>query len=210
MFDSDSNLDLSILKEERRPLNDLIKHRRAKSLIGQDFGRLTPIGLVAITLNGDATWLCYCECGQWLCVRATHLRANKRRSCGKDRLPWEPCYKRAEHGNSNTRLYRIWATMMQRCYNPNAVSFQSYGANNVRVDARWHAFENFLEDMGQPPSPIHSLDRYPNQKGNYGPGNCRWATPKEQARNTRRNIPNRNQRRKDVHHGSSREIQRSP
>jgi hypothetical protein len=58
--------------------------------------------------------------------------------------------------------------------------------------ARWsepngHGFINFITDMGPRPTKYHSVDRYPNREGNYEPGNCRWATPKEQGRNRRNN-----------------------
>jgi hypothetical protein len=57
--------------------------------------------------------------------------------------------------------------------------------SGVRVDERWHDFQNFIDDVGERPSKQHSLDRYPNQNGNYGPNNFRWATPTQQTRNRR-------------------------
>lgn len=72
---------------------------------------------------------------------------------------------------------------MRRCYHPNATSYPQYGARGVVVAERWHSFVNFLSDLGPRPSPKHSIDRYPNYKGNYEPGNVRWATPLEQAMN---------------------------
>lgn len=95
-----------------------------------------------------------------------------------------------KHGHATnsatTPIYRIWNTMKQRCTNPNNSHYQYYGARGIKVCARWfHNFQNFLDDMGEPPHG-HQLDRI-NNDGNYEPGNCRWVTRVEQARNKRTN-----------------------
>lgn len=90
------------------------------------------------------------------------------------------------HGMSKTKIYSIWSGMMQRCYNPNSKSWKYYGGRLIEVCQRWHKFENFYADMGDTPSPNHSIDRIYND-GNYYPDNVRWATREEQARNTRAN-----------------------
>ena len=77
--------------------------------------------------------------------------------------------------------------MKTRCSNPNDKHFDEYGGRGIKVCDRWlNSFENFLADMGEKPSPSHSIDRI-KVNGNYEPGNCRWATPEEQARNKRDN-----------------------
>lgn len=92
----------------------------------------------------------------------------------------------------NTRLgirrfleYEIWKAMKQRCFNKSNKDYSLYGARGISVCDEWaKSFESFLEDAGRRPSSQHSLDRRKNN-GNYEPGNIRWATPTEQARNRR-------------------------
>jgi hypothetical protein len=88
-------------------------------------------------------------------------------------------------GRSRTPEYAIWNSMRERCGNPKHKSFADYGGRGIQVCERWHSFENFITDMGPRPSEQHSLDRYPNNDGNYEPGNCRWATSSEQFNNRR-------------------------
>ena len=83
-----------------------------------------------------------------------------------------------------TPEYSAWAHMMQRCYNPNDGKFKDYGARGITVCERWHESANFLEDMGPQPSAKHTLGRIKNG-GIYEKANCRWETPKQQARNRR-------------------------
>lgn len=89
------------------------------------------------------------------------------------------------HGMSRTPTHRCWTGMMTRCSNPRVPEFKNYGGRGITVCDRWRDFANFLADMGVRPSPTHSLDRFPNNDGNYEPCNCRWATRVEQSRNTR-------------------------
>ncbi len=92
------------------------------------------------------------------------------------------------YNKKNRPEYNNWKAMITRCYNPNADSYPKYGGSGITVCERWRgSFENFFNDMGEKPSPRHSIDRYPNQSGNYEPGNCRWATPLEQSANRRDN-----------------------
>lgn len=90
------------------------------------------------------------------------------------------------HGMSNARVYRIWRSMRQRCLNKRCSRYASYGGRGIRICERWSKFEAFLSDLGEPTA-LQSLDRV-NVNGDYGPDNCRWATPNEQQRNKRNSL----------------------
>jgi hypothetical protein len=86
-----------------------------------------------------------------------------------------------------SRTYICWQSMKQRCQYEKHKSFYIYGAIGVRICERWQDFAAFLEDMGEAPVG-HTLDRFPDAGGNYEPGNCRWATPSQQARNRKNSV----------------------
>jgi hypothetical protein len=90
------------------------------------------------------------------------------------------------HRQSGSPTYNVWCGMKARCNNPNDKNFYLYGARGIYVCARWGRFENFLSDMGARPSAGHSIERVNGLLG-YSPDNCKWATAKEQGRNTTRN-----------------------
>lgn len=86
------------------------------------------------------------------------------------------------HGLAKHPLYKTWLNLRNRCNNPRGRNFERYGGRGIKVCERWSKFQNFLIDMGERPSPAHSIDRRDNSRG-YGPKNCRWATRAEQACN---------------------------
>lgn len=174
---------------------------RPLELSGQRFEALSVIG-PARTAEGRLVWECRCDCGATTRVVGTALLSGKTRSCGCRRKA--ACARigartaaansragAAKAGASRTRhgrakrgskdpTYLSWEAMHARCSNPKNVKFHRYGGRGIRVCERWSTFENFLQDMGERPQG-KTLDRYPHSDGNYEPGNCRWATPKEQA-----------------------------
>lgn len=145
-------------------------------LTNQKFGRLIVLEKAHNDKWGNLQWLCRCECGSEKIILGSSLRSGDTKSCG--------CLKR-KHGQTKTKTYKIWHYMIQRCTNPKNKSYKDYGGRGITVCKRWRNFVNFLKDMGIPKSGL-TLDRTDNNKG-YCKSNCRWATRKQQNRNSRHN-----------------------
>lgn len=91
----------------------------------------------------------------------------------------------------NLKAYRAYIRMLHRCHNERYQDYKNYGARGISVCAEWQGqdgFENFLNHIGPPPSDKHSIDRYPDNDGNYAPGNVRWALAGDQSNNRRDNV----------------------
>lgn len=154
---------------------------RDGSMIGARFGKLTVIGAgVPHPTDPVKTRVpCRCDCGAEVSPLANNLRSPKNCVACKS----ESMSKRFKtHGRSPKDVYRIWSLMRDRCRNPKNRGWRNYGGRGISICQRWEKFENFRDDMGPRPSPIHTLDRI-NNECNYEPGNCRWATRKQQNRN---------------------------
>lgn len=156
-----------------------------KITAGDEYGRLTVIREVEPRCSSGQRQRCVecrCECGAVGEYRLYTLRNGNTRSCGCLAKDITGDLMRT-HGLSDSPEFRIWQGVLNRCRSED----RNYGGRGIGVCERWReSFVDFYEDMGPRPSAKHSIDRI-NNDGNYEPGNCRWATQKEQARNTRRN-----------------------
>lgn len=158
-------------------------HHNAKNLTGQKFGRLTISGATDKRKNGYIIWRCICSCGNEVFVSTRHLKNGDSRSCGC--LQKEIVAKQmTTHGMWGTPIYSVWNGMIQRCENPKDTDYKYYGDRGIKVCERWHTFENFYADVGDPPEEM-TLDRWPDNDGNYEPNNWRWATRSQQNKNRR-------------------------
>lgn len=153
---------------------------KLQDLTGQRYGMLV---VLRRAKNADCKltrWHVLCDCGTEKDVQAVALKSGATRTCG-----CTPSQLRHGHARDSTGAspeYRSWRAMLWRCDLKRVTENPRYGGRGIKVCDRWRIFENFLVDMG-PRSLGTTIDRYPNNDGNYEPGNCRWATPKQQGEN---------------------------
>lgn len=122
-------------------------------------------------------WICKCDCGKEFEVDGCVLRRGSPFSCG--------CVRKSKHGLTDHYIYTLWLGIKQRCNNPKSECFKDYGGRGIKMCDRWlESVTNFYLDMGDRPTPRHTIERVNNAVG-YQPGNCKWATRAEQNENTR-------------------------
>lgn len=154
-------------------------------LTGKKFGRLTAIRPHGSSKSGGIIWECLCDCGNRCFVSRSNL-GRSTKSCGclsqENRV-----IANTKHGKRHSRIYYIWSSMIQRCYDPKCQSYKTHGEKGIKVCDEWREFTGFLkwaESNGY--DDALSIDRIDNSFG-YSPDNCRWATMKQQQNNRTNN-----------------------
>lgn len=157
-------------------------------ITGCKFGRWTVLQRADNSNQGQAQWLCRCECGTEKVVLGLNLKGGKTVSCG--------CYNRQQqrekhltHGKRRTRIYRIWCHLKGRCLTPSNKKYYCYGGRGITVCDEWRDdFQAFYEwAMANGYRDDLTIDRI-DVNGNYDPSNCRWVTMQEQAANKQNTV----------------------
>lgn len=166
------------------------KRSLRKDLAGKKFGMLSVISLNGRDKGGRALWLCECDCGNSVVVEGYNLKSGHSTSCG--------CYRKnvtiqrsTTHGLSHDSLYRIFATMITRCCNPNNKAYKYYGGRGINIDSEWigvGGFQSFYDwSISNGYKKGLTIDRIDNN-GNYCPDNCRWVSMQVQSNNKSNNV----------------------
>jgi len=146
--------------------------RAIRELRGERFGKLVAVEHIGFTAAGMSRWLCRCDCGNHVSVQLSSLTHNRTRSCG--------CQRQMGRIPDHLRQYKAELAIFYSAKGRCSSNHPRYGGRGIEF--RFKSFAEFFAELGPRPSPEHSIDRLDND-GHYEPGNVRWATRKEQARN---------------------------
>lgn len=194
-------------KLKRLITTDIPSRSNWKNLSGNKVNKLYIDHYVGMTDSNEHLYYCICDCGNVLIARGVYVISGKIKSCGcigmekrskimteynKNRTYEERTKLHLTHGESKTRLYKIWVGIKTRLFNPNATHYEYYGGKNLNMYEEWippnSGFVKFKEwaiDNGY--DDTKTIDRIDNSKGYY-PDNCRWITQKDQLYNTTRSV----------------------
>lgn len=154
-------------------------------ITGMRFSRLVAVERMAGGKRG--TWLFQCDCGQTKEISHHNVIAGLSKSCGCLKSEMMKA-KWAKHPRpSKTPMYKIWIGIKERCFQENSTNFHHYGGRGITMSYAWYDYNTFKADMGERPSPKHSIDRI-DTNGNYCKENCKWSTRSEQCNNKRNNV----------------------
>ena len=156
-------------------------------LVGSKFGRLTVCAIKQCENSKRNLLQCQCECGNTTFVSRCDLVSGKTKSCGCLRKE-TTAIMRKTHGQSNSRLYRIWNAMKERCQCTTNIQYKDYGGRGIAVCDEWkNSFESFSNwALSNGYADNLTIDRI-DTNDNYCPENCKWSTEKEQNSNKRNN-----------------------
>lgn len=159
-------------------------HNRKTYTKGMRKAMLELVKIIGKNKHGAIVGLFVCDCGETKESTVGNVFVGSTKSCGCLNRSGESGVRHGHNRGKPSLTYSSWYAMKARCKGRSKLSAKNYKARGISVCDRWQTFDNFLDDMGERPSKSHSLERIDND-GNYEPGNCKWATKREQDRNKR-------------------------